>query len=373
MWTYDDIKKDIDGSRKIIDLEKNIHKKELYKYILDKTEEEIFCTMTDSLLPNDTLKSSMFNLKNSYIANNRYYEIINKFGNIIKQNEKLFDECFNIYCNLDDIEYANISNRQCIDMVSSIFLNMDNKFSKLYSEFYKNIYSSVRFTNDDNELHGIDGFCIYIGLLDKSYILVRDDIGVAKPISLAHECGHMLSYKFNAEKSYKRKDEFLTEVSSLFFEMIYTYENAYNYDSLNTSLFNLEKYYFMLSECNKLLFHKYIIDEWTSNNYEINKILYSNIKNKNNINRKEFIDIVRSNIDFNGKYIIGYVVALYLLHIYKEDKNSAFMLLRIMLNLQDNDTYLSINNLIDYNYVNDELDIMLKTIFKDVQKKLTLR
>ena len=258
-------------------------------------------------------------------------------------------------------------------MVSNVFFNLDDKFSELYNEFYKNINYSVKFSNKNDEFTDNDGCFMYVGLVDKSYILVKDEKGISKPINLAHECGHMLSYRYNIEKMYKRKDEFLTEVPALFFELIFDYECASKYDSLSTSIFNLEKYYFITDECDKILNHEDIINEWSNNNYEINNNLYNNLKEKYNISRNEFIKYSKSDLDYNGKYVIGYIVALNLFHIYKQDKHFAFSLLRTLLNMQDIDTYLSVNHLINYDYVKEELDILLNVASQDIQKKLTLR
>ena len=70
-WTYDDIRKDIELARTIVNDEQNSNKKSLYKYILDKTEEEFFASTVVRYFPKTSLQNNMYDLKMSYIANNR--------------------------------------------------------------------------------------------------------------------------------------------------------------------------------------------------------------------------------------------------------------------------------------------------------------
>jgi len=374
-WTYDDIKKDFDVIKKFINEEKDSNKKNYYKYILNKMEEEYSCIFVSEHLPKLSSQSYMIDLNSDYLSNKRYYEFINIFDEIINSNDELFNMCCDKYLSIRKFESYMIPDKKCVEMVSSVFMNLDEKFSKIYNKFYKNIGTSLKFAphldNIDDDVS--DGFSIFISILNKHYILVRDELGISKPINLAHECGHVLALDYNSENYYNTLNNFFDEIPSLFFEMIFEYENAYKYDSLSTSLFNIEKIYSLKDSTDKMLLHDCLINEWINNNYEVNNNLLNILSNKHDINRCDFFDLVKSSICSNGKYIVGYVVALNLFHIYKQDKKEAFKLLRTLLKLQYKDAYIVINQIINYDYVNEEVYTLLKTASEDVQKKLTLK
>ena len=370
-WSYEDIKKDIDKINKIINNEENMYKKSLYKYILDRIEEEYSCVLVNNHLPKMGMQTYMIDLNSSYLSNRRYYELIDNLNVIINNNEKLYNDILVYYLNNKKESYS-ISDKKCVEVVSEVFLNLDSKFSNLYREFYKNIDKSVKFDNSD-DCEDYDGFCINIGILNKNYVLIKEKKGMPKCINFAHECGHVLAYRLDPYKVYKTHDEFLEEVSSIFFELVFEYEYSYKYDSLSTSIFNFETYHSILSVNNKLLSHKRIIDEWINNDYEVTDNYYSILKDKYNLNRKDACDIIKCNIVSEGKYNIGYLVALYLLHKYKQDKNEALMLLRTILNMREKDSYIVINQLLNYDYINEEVNVMLNSVKEDMKKRLTLR
>ena len=374
-WTYDDIKNDLEKIKKIIDDEKDSNKKNYYKYILNRMEEEYSCIFVSNHLPKLSSQSYMIDLNSEYLMNNRYYEFINMFNDLLNKNDKLFNLCCDKYLSLKHIDSYMIPDKKCVEMVSDVFTNLDEKFSNIYKNFYKNINTSIKFSKklDNIDEDVSDGFNIFISILNKNYILVRDELGISKPINLAHECGHVLAINYCPENYYNTINTFFDEIPSLFFELIFEYEYSYKYDSLSTSLFNIEKIYFLEDSTDKILLHDCIVEEWKNNNYEVNNNLLNILNNKYKINRNDFLNIIKSSICTNGKYIIGYVTALNLFHIYKQDKNEAFKLLRTLLKLQYKDSYLLINQIINYDYINEEVYTLLKTASEDVQKKLTLK
>jgi hypothetical protein len=374
-WTYDDINKDIENIKKIINEENDSNKKNYYKYILNKMEEEYSCIFVSNHLPKYSSQSYMIDLNSDYLSNRRYYEFINIFDEIINNNDELLNTCFDKYIGIKKIDSYMIPDKKCVSMVNDVFMNLDEKFTKIYKNFYKNIDTSIKFSKklDTIDEDVSDGFNIFISILNKHYILVRDELGIRKAINLAHECGHVLGIDYIPENYYNTVNNFFNEIPSLFFELIFEYESANKYDFFGTSLFNIEKLYFLKDSTDKILLHDCLIDEWKNNDYEVDNKLLNILNKKYEINRNDFYDLVKSLICDNGKYIIGYMVALNLFHIYKQDKNEAFKLLRTLLKLQHKDAYIVINQIINYDYINEEVYTLLKTTSEDVQKKLTLK
>ena len=371
-WTFNDIEEDIKKIKEIVDNENDLYKKVQYKFLYDKLLEEFSIyryNISGVRLTTQELLNEQYRI---YSANGRYYELIEILNSFMTKNKLLCESILSNFL-LATIDEKEISNGECISLVNDFYTSTDDKFSKLYINMAKS--TSINFVKKNHMLESsnFDGFCLYVGVLNKHYILVRDEVGIRKVINLSHELGHGIASEYNPMYVYKFLDEFSIEYPSMFFELAFSQTVTHNINPLETALFNMEKYEFYKELVGAFLKHKLLIDEWISNGYNMDNNYYRKVKDKYGLNRSDVRYILSLQITDEGKYITGYMMALNLLNIYKQDKKEALILLRMLLNSTSVDTYMSSIPLFgDFKRVEVELTNILKQTEEDSKKRLLL-
>lgn len=375
-WTLLDREKELDKLVSIANAESDPMKRSYYFQIIDSTRYII--ENDKALLHNRRVYNldTMHGVLENFYNYKRYFELIYIFSTISKKHE---EDISLIAKTLDDLCIDSsgmyLSDEDAVSLVHDFYINTDSVFSKLFMKLYKDRYTSIKFEKKSEILNsqGISGVCYFTGIVNKNHIIVEDENGLNKLIDLAHECGHAVSNLYNPDVVYNSSDYFLTEVSSIFFELAFHYEIASKLNSFESAQILIEQLDSFINISYLLSLHEKIINVFKDNNYKLDKNFYGNLKRMYKLSKNMVLSSINTDIVNDGTYTIDYMVALSLFNIYKQDKKSAFELLRKIIDQSYNDSYQVLSALnINYNCVPGEINNIINNMNNEIKKVLKL-
>ena len=373
-WSKNDLLEDKNELLSLLHNESNIDKKIEYMDAIDiinsNNIDDIICKYNIK-----TLKSNLlFNIAENMSINNRYYELCNYFYNnslkYIDSRNKLFKLA--LKCSGESLNYT-MDNNYVIELIHSHYESLDKELFEVFKTIYDKQHIFVKYSDNIDSFIGniSDGYCLYIPVLNKNYIEISNSEGVSKIINTAHEIGHAISNLYSPYSFNNRKDDYLTEVASLFFELIINYDVTKNISSFDSALINMETFDNYYEYSLLLSFHNKIVNSWIDNNGVIDNSFYKELKSKYKISKSDFKESINSTIKLDGPYIISYMVALCLFNIYKHDKKSSIEILKLIIKNGYKDSYGIINEYIkDLSLFSKEINLIEKNMSSEINKVL---
>lgn len=373
-WDYDDINREIAKLAIMVQEEKDLIKKSYYLRVIDQVK----CLLVNNkevIVSNNQRMNEIINSFNYY---GRYYSLIEVYNFVVSCYDSKTEEIVNAYNSINEPElfdYEYITNDEVLAMNYEFFSNIDQELFNYFKELYKDRYSSIKFTKNDPILTDdkSDGNCLFIDVVRKNFINVNDSQGLSKAVNLAHECGHAIVNLFIGN-IYDIRDDFLIEMASIFFELAFHNDIGDNIDSFENTLLQFEKMNYFNYTADSLLYHKELIESWEYNDYNVSTDFYHYLKSKYGLSRNTVKDCLKTSIESEGPYIISYMVALELLHIYKDNKKEALnMLKKILIKSKSNDSLDIISEFIpSFDNLNLEIAQLHDKIKKEFIKKKIL-
>lgn len=374
-WSNTDIENEIDKLLIMSKEEKDLVKRSYYLRIVDQMK-SVFIGYKDVIIPNNQKMNEIINSFNFY---GRYYSLIDLYNLILDDYAEQTTKLVRAYDSIDNPElfdYRYITHDDALTMNYDFFHNMDEEIFKYFEILYKERYKSIKFSKDDSTLsqYKVDGYCIFIDVVCKNFININDTIGLSKVVDLAHECGHAVANLF-IENIYDTRDNFLTEMASLFFELAFHNDIGEKIDTFENTLLQFEKMNYFNCEANLLLYHSQLIESWQHNKYNVSPDFYRYLKNKYQLRRTDIKESLNISIETDGPYIISYMVALELLHIYKDNKKEAMNILKQMLiKIKNNDSLDIVSEFIpNFDNLNLEIGQLHDKIEREFIKKKILK
>lgn len=374
-WSYDDIENELAKLTILSKKELDLVKRSYYLRVID----QVRCLLVnnkDIIITNNQKMNGIINSFNYY---RRYYALIDWYNLILDGYAKKTEQIVKWYDAIEEPEqfdYEYITHEDALTMNYDFFHNIDEEFSKYFSILYKDRYKSIKFSKDDYllERDQSDGHCIFIDVVNKNFIKVNDTVGLSKVVNLSHECGHAVANLF-MQDIYDIHDDFLTELASQFFELAFQTDIGENIDPFENTLLQFEKMNFYNYIANSLLFHQELIESWQNNGYNVSPLFYRYLKNKYQLTRETVKESLNISIESDGPYIISYMVALELLHIYKDNKKEALNILkRILVKSKTCDSLDIISQFIpNFTYFNVEIGQLHDKITKEFVKKKIMK
>ncbi len=373
-WAEDSKRKDIADLIQLANKEKNPLRRAYILQVIDKTKRDLEAENMCDFVSTVSSNNKFLSLLEENISLGRYYSLLAAFSSIYEDYEMVTQLNIETINTFDLTEFdKKISDEEAFTLVHDFYLGTDDKFRKLFSKYINEKYTTIKFSKDERLLdeYDCDGLNFFIDILMKNYILVRDKGGYAKSILLAHEIGHALAFLFHPKSLYTFQDTFLNELPSLFFELAFTDEVIRKKSGIIGAEHLISVLENMTTDIDYMLLHDTILEEWKLNNYKVNNDLYRNIKAKNGLCKNVVLESIRTSITDEGGYVFSYIIALYLLKIYRQDKKEALKLLRIVLKMHQEDSLLVFNSVLpDLNEVRTELQYINDTATLEVQKVL---
>lgn len=281
----------------------------------------------------------------------KYYSLVFTFFDIISKHRSKIDSLEEQLDGVidEDQRYiydtsAKLSNDKAVSLVDLFYRKNLQNLYPLFIHIYEKRFDSIRFLSYMDKDTVADS--TYLWFLDRYFINCIDTNDIKKYYNLIHEYGHVLQYYINPKELYKPTNEMFSEVSSLFPELVALYENDGNFDMLSVHLEQYLNLTNLLGWATNLVLHSPVINTWISNKKKLNKDFFSTIDYYYDLDNDGFHSLLETTIDDNGTYIISYMVAIELFHIYKVDKEKAFELYEKILRIPyGKDVYKTLNQM----------------------------
>lgn len=374
-WCYNDIEKEINKLSVMAQEEKDLIKKSYYLRVID----QVSCLLVNNKDVRITNNQKMNEIINSFNYYRRYYSLIDLYNSILNKYNKKTEKIVSTYDSIEEPElfdYKYITHDEALTLNYEFFSKIDEEIFKYFNILYKDRYKSIKFSKNDPTLRDAkdDGNCLFIDGVCKNFININDIQGLSKVVNLAHECGHAVANLF-IENIYDVKDDFLTELASIFFELAFHNDIGENIDSFENTLLQFEKMNYFNYISDSLLCHQELIESWKYNEYNVSTNFYRYLKDKYKLKKYDVKECLNTNIETDGPYIISYMVALELLHIYKDNKKEAMNILKQMLiKIKNNDSLDIVSEFIpNFDNLNLEIGQLHDKIEREFIKKKILK
>lgn len=374
-WTEESKQKDIDKLLELAKGEKNPIKRAYIMQVIDKTRRNFESEKMGDFVLKKTYNQLLIDLLEEFIGQQRYYALLYKFSELFEEYEMVIQTNVETLNSIDTNSYEkNLSDSEAFTLVHDFFMDTDDTFSKLFSKYINDKYTTIKFSKDEPLLneYNCDGLDFFIDILHKNYILVRDKDGYYKSSILAHEIGHALSFLYEPKSHYTYQNTFLNELPSLFFELAFNNDVVGKLCSMSSAEHALSSLENRIGDTEYILLHELIIDEWKANEYKANNDFYRNIKYGHGLGKSAVLKAIHTSIIDDGEYIFSYMLALHLLNIYRQDKKEALKMLRCILKSYNEDSLITINTVLpNMNGIRSEIDLINTNFEKEVVKLLT--
>ncbi len=342
-WTENDFLKQIDLLRTLIKNESDYERKLYLQKVLDSSEYLAYENIGQIEKPNEEIKQRLHSINSERLSYGRYYSIIQNFyfslaslNDKINKIETLIESLFGENFDIATITGAFITNNQALSITSKFYSTFDDELLPYFNEAFNDRYHTLRFNGritGPTTTKTSDGTTAFIDGVRKNFINICRTRSATKIFTLIHEYGHATKNLLNPERAYSNDDGLFEEVDGIFPELVALEENISNLDPLFISFLkytNLITYY---NNANSLLLHTVILNSWKDNNYRFNRALKKQLKYEYDINNEILELALNTTIFDEGTYILSYLVAIELLHIYKKDKHLALKLYKEFLKL----------------------------------------
>lgn len=359
-WDNEDLKKDLKELEQMLKKEKNEEKKAQIRYYIDELiqiineekVEETYASKKECLISDITFC-------NKY---RRYFELFEKYkeirDKILSKYKITYDQIEEYFLDIDSIyKFKKYTTDECFEIAKDFFGNLDNIMYKNFLKLYKNKYNIIKVEEEKYDLEH-DGCCLFVEGLNKPYIWISDKEGIQKANNLIHELGHATSLLNNPKRIIEAKDNFGTEIESLFCELVFVNDYLKDKNKVEQAIINLENLIINYGEIDSLINQKKIVDTLNQEKIKIDKEFYKKIKKEHNLTKNKVNNAIMLDSMTYTTYLVSYMTALELLHIYKQDKKDALKILKSIINDYQKDTYITIKK-----YLKD-----LPNIEKDANK-----
>lgn len=342
-WGIEDL---IEAKEKLTIILKKEHNKKKRNYI--KLIIESLSTYIDEEQINQSEKSEtpaeeisyndiLANLEYDISSCREYYSLVSFFAHTTDSIQDKIDEIEDILStrlepdeSYSKISGATITNERALSLTEEFYQNFSESLYPTFKDAFIKKENAIRYVND------IENNCTanstYIDIIKKQFISIVKTNDLSKLYTFIHEYGHIISYIVNPQAMYYASEYIFNEVASLFPELVAQYENIGNFDkahALFESYLNLILY---RTKAINLDAHRTFITLWNNNNRQVDDNYMAKIQELE-FDDDTFNDAIETLIDDEGTYIISYMVALDLLHIYKQDKKKALEIFNNFLNI----------------------------------------
>lgn len=343
-WGLEDLKEARNDLKKALKKERDHKKKKYIRNILesldyfieDEQERLLFLeepTTSDAQnegteLSECELNNILSNLEYDLVTCSQSYSLVALFSNTIDTLKEKMHEIEDILSlrllpeeDYSKITGATLTNNQALSLTADFYRHFSSSLYPIFKAAYKNRTNSVRYIDTlENDCRANSFF---IDIINRYFINMINNNQISKLYDFIHEYGHVISFLINPKSAYRTNESFFNEVASLFPELVAQHENSANFDPTQVTF---ESYMTLVSFINKatsLNLHKPIINVWHDCDKNANEEYFRELKATYNIDEEEFDLLINTFIDDDAIYIISYMVAIELLHIYKQDKQQA--------------------------------------------------
>lgn len=307
--------------------------KSIKEYIEEEQELESL-TLSPSIIepqPTSTIRvynENLTSIEDDLVACQEYYSLVTLFAKTTDSLQPNIDEIEDILSQrlqpedgFGKITGIKISNEKALSLTSIFYQNFSSSLYPIFQKAYNQRHNSIRYIDT------LDNDCVanstYIDIINRYFISMTKTDDLSKLYNFIHEYGHVISYIINPKSAYLSCEYIFNEVASLFPELVAQYENIGNFNRAHVSFESYLSLVLYRTKAIDFTAHKPFIIEWNKHNRIADKEYLSQIEKDYNFDQENFEKAIETYIEDEGIYIISYMIALELLHIYKKDKQKA--------------------------------------------------
>ena len=332
-----------------------------------------------SIMPTKSNKQRMQEIYSDNIFFGRYYSLIDDFydqlfpilddfKDIENKLELIFDENFN----LARLTGAYVTNEKALSLTAAFYHYFDEKLIPYFDEVYADRFNFLRFraTTDKQNAYTDVGYTLFIDEIRKNFINIGKTKEASKIYTMIHEYGHATKNLVNPKSCYSSDDGLFAEVDAIFPELVAMHENVGDFNPLYVAFLKYNNLITYFQFADYLTLQDLLIKRWKDNGMKIDSKLKSILDEDYEIDEELIEKIMNASILTEGTYVISYLVAMELLHIYKTDRTKALDLYNQFLKACDSsDLFPFMSNLVKINgHIVDEA----KEIVREMKLQLKL-
>ena len=376
-WGKKEFLKQRDTLVKLIEEEKDPIKKDYLNTVLNSVNSLIMETFE----PTPSYRSC----KNNYICNvvgsvtlaNSYYSILSDYYYGL---EGMIQDMENIHAllakrikskySLNELGDSRTTPRMAYRYVRDFYKQLDPDLYRWFMEVEKNSFVSFPSKNCSTLDSDSDGESFYIDGVKANFITVRNSRDARMYHNLVHEYGHAIKNMVDPVSAYTNENDYFAELPSIFPELLALESNVPNYPQIIVDYLKYSTFLDYFNDAYYLNTHQYIKHQLQGSNFKSTLPFYYRLYKEEGITPNDFSTAIKKDIVSDGAYVLSYIAALELLHIYRKDKKKALELFKELLRIAPSSHYLGdVSSIIPLNVnAREESERVVKTLSRSLRK-----
>ena len=342
-WNIASLRKELDKLRKMAEREKDLEKKAAIEYAYDVANNDIF---NSYIAPERNVSRSAMMVSNysSFLADQRYFYLIEPFTNAFEDNLRLYNTTMN---NLNIVDTAieraasvHVGREQALSICRDFYRDLDDEFYQCFLPFYNKRFNHLQFVKKINEYGGTvtRGNQFFIYGVNESFVNILGTDNPSMIITLIHEAAHVVDNNFKPEAVLY--DTYFTEVISLFMELAALDAKVGNFNNLFYYNYLMDRINTMYNYANDTVEYDLLMGFYKRNEYTLDKGFYQLAREEEGISKERANTLLFEDGYSDMVYPICVSLALYFYNIYRSDKRKGLEELKKFLNTLDRDKYI---------------------------------
>ena len=342
-WNVDSLRRDLNKLRLMAEREKDLEKKANLEAAFDMANNEIF---NSYIAPDRNVSRSAMMVANysSFLADQRYFYLIEPFNTAFENNLRLYNTTMNnlniVDAAIEQASSVHVGREQAISICRDFYRDLDEELYECFLPFYNERFNHLQFAKKINEYGGTvtRGNQFFIYGLRKSYVNVLGTDDPSMPFTLIHEAGHVIDNNYNPNAVLY--DSYFTEVITLLMELIAVDAKAGNFNILYYYNYLMNRINSMSSYANDAVEYDLLMGHYKRNEYVLDKGFYKLAREEDGITKDRANELLFEDSYSDMVYPICYSLALYFYNIYRSDKRKGLEELKKFLKTIDRDKYI---------------------------------
>lgn len=324
-WDSQDFYKRIQKATTIVENEDNFEKKFYGLYLIDEMNALYYNYFFAQRQENESNENLFNNCVYSLINYDRYvpfitssFETFKAYNTKVDKIQKFFKK--NIK-KLEERKKIQISHEEKLILMYDFFKQLDPELFTFFQKIYETRKTNICFVNSKAHVGRSD--CLSLAIVNESFLTICDDNSIDVFPNLAHECGHAVSFLMNPTVSYNQNKDFLIEVESFFFELLSIDYFSKLFNNKDFIIYQQELYSTMMTIGEALTTQELIVQTYLKNERKCNHNFFKTLEQKLNITKNIYYNSIQADFEHDGTYLLSFLTALELYHLYKTDKELA--------------------------------------------------
>ncbi len=341
-WKDKDFERYINMLPNLIENETDVKKRCYLLKVYDVSKQMMLDRFSSMHEYPETVRQRMFTINNERIFYGRYYTLIQEFYDkvtpLLDKMHSVEDKITDLFgedCDIAQVTGSYLSNGKALSLTAAFYECFDKEIKPCFDEVFEDRFNFLRFLKTPSSAgrRESDGTTLFIDGVRKNFITIKKSKEADKVYTMIHEYGHATKNLYNPSSSYSSDDGLFVEVDGIFPELVAMHENIGNINPLYVAFNKYATLVNYLEYADYLTLQTALINCWKENGRKNNATFRKQVEDYYNVDKDMLRDIVNSSIFDEGVYVMSYLVAIELLHIYKKDKEQAINLYNQFLSL----------------------------------------